>query len=534
MRLRQPPCLVIASLAVLVACGGGSSGSTNPAPPAPTLIWPPQALVRDDSQATPRVLAMNEDGTFPTVLLADATATQYETVLGDWMVYLELQGSLRTWWSVSKTGGTPVKLAQYDGVSALGGQVTGYLSGRAVVIERLGMNQYAVHSLLPDGTGKVVLGAHAYADLRGGKVVLTEDTATAGAYDLSILNADGTGKVLLKAAIGGNDYARPVAGGTAWIICRAKASAFPTPVFDIYSVKSDGTGGALVAQDQRQFGSLQPASFGPVEPPLPWLVDGGRWIGTVVTASGQVLRSVKLDGTGAVDLDTVPGLDDGLQAWASSGGKVIYGRQPVGTAGTSKAVPALGGTAVDLGVVGFQGLVGSAALFFDGATATGNLWIKNLDGTGAMVSGVNPAASYYTAPFYGAPSATLGNRVYFRRTTGGGSSAVDSIQSVLFDGTGLLQHDQVTGTAMLSAALGGRLILSHSTGQGDLVSVAADGSTGTALNLANQANREGYAGTTPNRVLFDRAPTSGSYELWSVLPDGTSPVRLSTKGYAYR
>jgi hypothetical protein len=521
---------ILASLILSIACGGGSGSTTSPAPPAPGLTWPPQALVLDETQATPRVIAMNEDGTVPTVLVANAQGTQFDAALGDWMVYLEAPLSTRTWWSVRKDGSAPVKLAQYDSSTGLGGQIVGYLGGRAVVLERLGPNQYEVHSLLPDGTGKAVLGAHAYGEVRGGKVLLTVDTDTAGVYDLSLINADGTGKVRLKAGVGGSDYARPIAGGAQWVISVFKASAFLTPVLDLYAVKSDGTGSVLVAQDSRQFGSMQPPSFGPAEPPMPWIVEGNRWIGTVVTASGQILRSVNLDGTGAVDLDTVPGTDDGLQAWVGSGGKVIYGRQIAGTIGTSKVVPTIGGTAVDLGATGFQGMVGTAALFFDGGHATGNLWIKNLDGTGAMVSSVNPAASSSGAPYYGAPASIFGNRIYFRRTIG----ATDSILSVLTDGTGLLQHDQLTGNAMLVGAVGNRLVLSHSAGQGDLVSIATDGTTGTPANLATQAVPETFAGTTPGRVLFNRYPTGSSYEYWSILPDGTSAIQLSAKGSSYR
>jgi Tol biopolymer transport system component len=151
------------------------------------------------------------------------------------------------------------------------------------------------------------------------------------------------------------------------------------PFQNLYGVAPDGTGLHRITNVQAN--QVQP-SLSP---------DGTRiafaesqFTGLSCKGCPQALRTIGVDGTGAVTLTSPPGCTfDNSPSWSPDGTRILFVHSGCDTAPDAMVVPAAGGSPADLHVPAWTAAWGPTRMAYaNGSTVPSSLWTSLPDGTG--------------------------------------------------------------------------------------------------------------------------------------------------------
>jgi hypothetical protein len=504
-------------LVLLAACGGGGGGGGGgtTAPP-PAVFYTVGGTV---SGLTGSGLVLRNNGGNDLVITGDGPFTFTDAVAGG--------GA----YSVSvATQATNQNCTVSSGSGAVNGNITNVavtcFALQSVVFQRAaGGTQGDLYLVKEDGSGTVPLTITTETErymfiTPAGKIVFERGFGVS--RDVYIVNADGTGEVLLASnAYARSDIPSVTPGGRVILSCSN----------DLCSVNADGTG--LV-----QFGGTSGTeSFAGIAP-------SGKVIflrSDSAQSDDYTIRSSNADGTGEIQISPVNTTEYEIPLAITPVGRVIFQRA-AGISSTNQrdlfSVNEDGAGLVTLANDAlseeFVALIANERVVY---VRDGELYSVRADGTGAATLTSSPDVEYFAA-------ATPDGKVIYRRSIYDPIAQVsqDDIYIINGDGTGLValavtpSHEQFAGVT-----LAGQILYARATGAGgerDLYLVNADG-TGE-FRLTNTPEDEMYACspvcTAPTgRLIFNRAPVGfGQTDILSINPDGTGEVLLAnTTDYEY-
>lgn len=292
------------------------------------------------------------------------------------------------------------------------------------------------------------------------------------------------------------------------VIYKISATA-TTTTGDVYAVNVDGTNDRLLAPSVLVHG---------------W-ADATHLLASKGPQYARDVFVVPLDGTGEMPLSATGGMDDQYQAL--TGGQVIVKRGNLGGNFDLYAVPALGGTAVqltnDAGEETFNGISQSGRILFRaGSGSNYDVFSVMVNGTGRVT--LADAVNDETV------AGLLGDRVFIQETVPTMDASEGNVYAVNADGTSFVALSATDGVPenFVGVTAGGRALIDLQTAFDppayQLLSVPQAG--GTPVILVD-GDAGGYDLIVGERVVYHRGSPS---KLFAVNADGTSPATLVDAG----